>query len=70
MKELLPGKEQPGKEESDGEGAREGEKDGCRWQVCEKEDGEEMRFPLIFHGSYTLWIFISAGREACEACFI
>ncbi len=29
-----------------------------------------MRFPLIFHGSYTLWIFISAGREACEACFI
>lgn len=30
---------------------------------CENEDGEEMRHSLIFHGSYTLWIFIWAGRN-------
>lgn len=56
---------------SNGKWKRKGKKNGCRRQVCEKEDGEEMRFSLIFHGSYTLWIFIWAGREwACEACFI
>lgn len=40
------------------EGKRRGEKNGRRWRVCEKGDEEEMRFSLIFHGSYTLWIFI------------
>lgn len=38
--------------------------------VCEREDGKEMRFWVIFYGSYILQIFISAGREACEARFI
>lgn len=30
----------------------------------------EMRFSLIFQGSYTIWIFIWAGRQGCELCFI
>lgn len=52
------------------DGKRRGEKNGRRWRVCEKGDEEEMRFSLIFHGSYTLWIFIWGGGEACETRFI
>lgn len=37
---------------------------------CENEDGEKMRLSLIFHGSCTLWIFICAGRNECEARFV
>lgn len=59
VKELLDGK--AWKKESNGDWKRKGgggRGNGRRWRVCEKEDGEEMRFSLIFHGSYTLWIFI------------
>lgn len=38
--------------------------------VCEKGAEEEMRFSLIFHGSYTLWIFICGGGETCETRFV
>lgn len=39
-------------------------------RVCEKRAEEEMRFSLIFHGSYTLWIFICGCGETCETCFV
>lgn len=42
----------------------------CKRWGFENVDGEEMRFSLIFHGSYILWIFIWAGRKGCEARFI
>lgn len=41
-----------------------------QWPCCENEEGEEMRFSLIFQASYTMWIFIWTGRQGREVGFI
>lgn len=66
MKELWEGEKERW-EMKKGKGKRKTDAGGG---VCEKGAEEEMRFSLIFHGSYTLWIFICGCGETCETCFV